>query len=269
MSKIDFLASEITSRYGTVKRARNCFLYTAKGTRLVDLFQEGGRAILGWEGGSAFTMFKNVLCRGISGSFQTDFSYRTKKAVETLFASHRSVFCYYSKETALKVSLMLSATGTSVFRPWNPADTKWAEIDSIVFAPVLPWCQPIFIVAAKPELVEKAYEDGKIIPSGEKLPAPLQAAVARSTYNLIQALQEREEKHWFIYDKVLTKYWERKGPYLFPKVSQEQYEAFMLHCLDCGIVISPDYGIPSIVPFGADAGVFSRLLKNPFDFKEC
>lgn len=268
MSKIDFLASEIASRYGNVKRARNCFLYTAKGVRLVDLFQEGGRAILGWEGGSAFTMFKNALCRGVGGSFQTDFSYRTKKACETLFASERDIFCFYSKELALKTSLMISSEGTSLFRPWNPNDTKWREIDSIVFAPALPWCQPIFIVAAKPELVKKAYEEGKVIACGEKLPAPLQAAVARSTYNLIQALQEREEKHWFIYDKVITKYWERKGPYLFPKVPQSQYDAFILHCLDCGIVISPDFSIPSIVPFGADTGVFSKLQKNPFDFKE-
>ena len=86
MSDIDFLASEISSRFGTVKRARKCFLYTAKGVRLVDMFQENGRAILGWEGGSAFTMFKNALCRGIAGSFDTDFPYRTKKAVQELFA---------------------------------------------------------------------------------------------------------------------------------------------------------------------------------------
>ena len=103
MSDIDFLASEISSRFGTVKRARKCFLYTAKGVRLVDMFQENGRAILGWEGGSAFTMFKNALCRGIAGSFDTDFPYRTKKAVQELFASERELFVYYSKERLLRL----------------------------------------------------------------------------------------------------------------------------------------------------------------------
>lgn len=39
----------------------------------------------------------------------------------------------------------------------------------------------------------------------------------------------------------------------------------MLHCLNLGIVISPDYSVPSIVPFGADTGVFTALKNNPFE----
>ena len=73
------------------------------------------------------------------------------------------------------------------------------------------------------------------------------------------------EKDWFLYDKVLSKYWERKGPYLFPKILKENYRAFALHCLDCGLVINPDFASPSIVPFGADKGVFTKLKNNPFE----
>lgn len=263
--KKNILASEITSRYGTVKRARKCFLYTAKGVRLVDMYQEGGRAILGWEGGSAFTMFKNVLCRGISGSFETDFSYRTKKACESLFASERDIFIFYSKELALKASVMLSPTGTNLYRPWSPAEIQWRDVDSIVFAPTLPWCQPIYILAVKPEVVKKVNDEGKILPEGEVIPAPLHGAIARSVYDLIKAIQEREEKNWFVYDKVLIKYWERKGPYLISKISEDKYDSFVKHCLDCGLVISPDCSTPSIVPFSADFGVFTKLMNNPFE----
>ena len=77
------LYNELYNRYGAVRRARGCFLYTKKGTRVTDLYQEGGRAILGWEGGNAFTMFKNVLSRGQTGSFiceDSPFS-RLQKAV--------------------------------------------------------------------------------------------------------------------------------------------------------------------------------------------
>ena len=73
MSQIVEFAKEIYSRFGTIKRARKSFLYTAKGVRITDLYQEGGRAILGW-GGPVFTIFKNVLERGASGSYFTDFS---------------------------------------------------------------------------------------------------------------------------------------------------------------------------------------------------
>ena len=94
----------------------------------------------------------------------------------------------------------------------------------------------------------------------------MEVAYTRSIHNLIKALQEREEKDWFIYDTVLTKYWERQGPYLFPKVPQDKYQEFAQHCLDCGIFISPEYNTPSIVPFGADKGVFTKLKNSPFEF---
>ena len=49
----NWFADEITTRYGYVKRARGYFLYTEKQVRLTDMFQEAGRAILGWGGGKA------------------------------------------------------------------------------------------------------------------------------------------------------------------------------------------------------------------------
>ena len=55
------LFKELYNRFGAVRRARGCFLYTAKSHRVTDLYQEGGRAILGWEGGSAFTLMKNII----------------------------------------------------------------------------------------------------------------------------------------------------------------------------------------------------------------
>ena len=103
-TKIDYLSQQIYSRYGEIKRARGPFLYTAKGVRLTDLFQEGGRAILGWGGNSAFTMLKNVLSRGITGSFSTDFSARLEKAVCELLASERIVAVYTEKKDAVDVA---------------------------------------------------------------------------------------------------------------------------------------------------------------------
>ena len=100
-----------------------------------------------------------------------------------------------------------------------------------------------------------------------KLPFVLEVAITRSIYNLIKALQERQEKDWFIYDPVLTKYWNGEGPYLFPTVPKDNYRDFALHCLDCGLVISPDYNQPSIVPFGADRGVLTKLKNSPFTWE--
>ena len=80
------LFKELFNRYGAVTRARGPFIYTKKGVRVTDLYQEAGRAILGWEGGSAFTLFKNVLTRGQTGSFICEEApvSRLEKAVSEL-----------------------------------------------------------------------------------------------------------------------------------------------------------------------------------------
>ena len=78
---VNDLFFEVYKMYGAVTRARNCFLYTKKGVRLTDLYQEEGRAILGWSGDNAYTQMKNNMNKGISGSFITEGQNRIQKAV--------------------------------------------------------------------------------------------------------------------------------------------------------------------------------------------
>ena len=262
---------ELYKRYGAVKRARGCFLYTAKGVRVTDLYQEGGRAILGWEGASAFTMMKNVLSRCQTGSFicEDKVSYKLQKAVSELFASDRTVLCFNSQNAAIEAGLSLFPNDTSFYRPWNAQNEKLniSETAGLILVPPLPWAEQIFIYAASTEKIQENPDKLLLVRGELKLPYALEVAYTRSIYNLIKALQERQEKDWFIYDSVLTKYWERQGPYLFPKVSQEKYKDFALYCLDCGLLISPEYNTPSIVPFGADKGVFTKLKNSPFTWE--
>lgn len=267
MNEVDFLADEISLRYGTIKRARDCFLYTAKGVRLTDLFQEAGRAILGWGGGSAFTQLKNVLSRGITGSYNTDFIPQMTRAVSELLASSRKVIVMQDKQRALNAALAIAPDSVSFWKPWSDGAVDWRKITAVVIEPPLPWTAGIYLLAVL-DTVETEVKLAALDPTKEdsfRIPAPLTAAISRSLYDMIAALQSRKETDWFIYDTILTKYWTRKGPYLYPKVNRECYGAFIIHCLDCGLVISPVYEIPSIVPFGADVGVFSELKKKPFN----
>ncbi|MCR4821536.1 MAG: hypothetical protein K5873_01525 [Treponema sp.] len=271
MSDLNELSKEIYIRFGTVKRARKTFLYTAKGVRLTDMYQLSGRAILGWGGKGPFTIFKNVLERGLTGSFITDFSIHTdqnpgrlSKALSSLFGDERRAFIFNSKKEAIQSGLALSPAATSVYTPWNKACPDLKKIDCLLFAPTIAWGENIWLLAVKSEKVPEDFTfDNELL-----LPSPLCAALTRSVYDLIKALQERSEKDWFIYDQILCKYWERRGPYLYPKVPESKYSDFVLHCLDCNLVISPDYNQPSIVPFGADRGNFSKLKNNPFEYGE-
>ncbi|MBQ7619549.1 MAG: hypothetical protein IJS51_05390, partial [Treponema sp.] len=81
--KVEQFYFEIQKRYGSITRARGPFLYTQKNVRLTDLNQEGGRAILGWDS-SAYTVFKNVLSKGLAGSFNCAYKGQLQKAVSEL-----------------------------------------------------------------------------------------------------------------------------------------------------------------------------------------
>ena len=268
MNKTD-LYNEIFARFGAVTRARNCFLYTKKGIRLTDMFQENGRAILGWDAGNAFTFLKNTLNRGQVGGFICEDKgrhYRLEKAVSELLGSSRKVFVFSTKVDAVAAALAFSES-TGVWRPWINEEVDWAAVDCLVIQPPLPWTDSIYILAVREDKAvanDKVTTGDKVTKNTIGLPFAVEVAVTRSIYNLIAEIKVREEKNWFLYDPVLTKYWTRKGPYLYPKMALEEYDAFVLHCLECGIIINPDYNQPSIVPFGADRGVFTKLKNNPF-----
>lgn len=256
---------EFYKRFGPVNRAKKCFLYTKKGIRVTDLFQENGRAILGWGGDSAFTHLKNFLNKGITGGFICEEHSKVEKAVSVLLNSKRKVLFYPTKMEALKAGLLFSANKTSVWKPWTQNDIDWEQTDSVVLAPPLPWTDNFYILAINESIWNEKAEIQKLIPLQTKVAYPIQVGIARAIYNMIDALKTRKETDWFIYDKVITKYWQRKGPYLFPKIPQEKYDDFVLHCLDCNLLINPDYNNASIVPFGADFGVFSNLKNHPFE----
>lgn len=252
--KIERYYSEIKKRYGIISRARGPFLYTQKNVRLTDLFQEGGRAILGWDS-PAYTVFKNVLSKGLSGSFETAHFPRLQKALSELLQSERKIFLFTRKKAAMEAALFLDPQSSSVYKPFSGVD--YSKVKNVVFAPPLPWTNNFWILAAS-----SAASTGQEFPDAlvsEPFPPALVAAAARSVYDLIAALKVRQEKDFFIYDKVLTKFFERRSCWLRPKIPQEKYDDFVLACLDAGAAISPDYNADSLVPFGADKGVLKKM----------
>lgn len=290
------MKEKIISQYGNIKRARGSFLYTAKGIRLVDMYQEAGRAILGWGSGNnkSMQMMKNAIDRGLTGSFPTDYENQLKRAILQVFPDYSHVRWYNSSQslgTALSSYLnfeirksdnteeelsddtWLYSHGVSFWRPWFTDD--WSSVmkshlklavpeyeitsDTRVICPPLPWANAGYFV------IYKDTNTDNILPS-DPCPAVYIAAVTRSFYDLALALQIRGEEQWKAFDSSLSPYFDRHGPYLITKVSKEKYEDFFLHCLNVGIVIAPSCQTPSIVPYGVSPGDFRKLDRNPFVF---
>ena len=305
--------NEILSRYGVVRRAYDYHLYTAKGVRLLDLCQEGGSAILGWRSGRSKLAFKNLLDRGITGSFPTEIDGELIRAVLEVLPQYRTVRWYATRERARlacasylglwsdipliespllhpEASVDIGPSGDSphsaaksihgipVWRPWldeafysmsdrvdsaflaNANDT----LETMVLSSPLPFAGgcTLAVFAGRDADGENSADDTRIPPSDPVAPALL-GALARSWTDLSSALFERNESDWSKFDRYLAQFWDRRGPYLVPKMRKARYADFFRSCLDKGILISPDYDIPSIVPFVADAGEFRSLGTGP------
>lgn len=288
------LSEEIFKRYGAVTRARGYFLYTKKGVRLTDLFLEDGRAILGWHTGSSFTQLKNILSRGLTGSFRTEETFRLEKAISELLKKDFCVFCFADKKSALAAALKLSKDNSAVWKPFNTA-IDYSKFDSVVLCPPFCWTNTIFLLAADKRLCAEALGTSvaaasttmtalspavkvdktekatlatfPIELSGEiKLPFALEGGITRSIYDYIAEAKLREEKDWFIYDTFLNPYFTRTGCYLTPKVPQEKYDDFVLYCLDKHFVINPHFEGQSFVPYKVDKGNFTAIKNSPFKY---
>ena len=62
-------------------------------------------------------------------------------------------------------------------------------------------------------------------------------------------------------ERLIPTVWTQKGWYLFPHISEVEYAEFFLQALDAHVLISPEYGTPSILPDCESYAELIRFLK--------
>ena len=277
-----WLKNEIKKRYGNVKRARGIYLYTEKSVRLTDCFLDGGRGILGHGGGKAKTAFKDCFERGANGFYDSGLLPAFEKSVKKLLPAEYTEIRLYSEKTAAMVGeTSVSLDGASekanpvLWRPWLDFSGKITEQPTgypkiqvvyntnevfpavVKILPPFTYATDICVYAFS----EKSYKNLAELPQNDVVPSPLLAAYTRSFYDLLNSFSLFTEKDFKANSKALEPFFTRNQCYLFPKVSEEKYKDFVLKCLDAGIVISPDYNEPSIMPWRANPGDIKKISK--------
>ena len=296
-----WLKNEIKKRYGNVKRARGIYLYTEKSVRLTDCFLDGGRAILGHGGGKAKTAFKDCFERGANGFYDSGLLPAFEKSVKKLLPAEYTEIRLYSEKTAAmlgETSFSLDSTQkkagavseqtscvlessqkkaeTVLWRPWLEISGKSTEQPTgypkieivhnltgdfpalVKIVPPFPYATDICVYAFSTEFDEETLQN---LPENDIVPSPLLAAFTRGFYDLKIALGTFTESDFKANSKVFESFFTRNQCYLFPKIPETQYKDFVLKCLDVGIVISPDYNVPSIMPWRANPGDIKKISK--------
>ena len=294
-----WLKNEIKKRYGNVKRARGIYLYTEKGVRLTDCYLDGGRGILGHGGGKAKTAFKDCFERGANGFYDSGLLPAFEKSVKKLLPAEYTEIRLYSEKTAAmlgetsfsskssqkkasavseQTSCVLENTQKKtepvLWRPWldfagkiTEQPTGYPKIEVVYnvtgdfpaivkIVPPFTYATDISVYAFSKVCGEEMLQN---LPENDVVPSPILAAYTRGFYDLLNSFSLFTENHFKANSKALEPFFTRNQCYLFPKIPETQYKDFVLKCLDAGIVISPDYNVPSIIPWRANPGDIKKI----------
>lgn len=264
-----------------VLRARNFRLYTQGGGRLVDLWQSGGRSILGHTPAGVSRELKNYSSRGLFSPLPHPQERRLVKALSRLIPGR--AFRLYADWSSLSGALeragfplpagpLAAGLPDPAFSPpqapppagpalWRPFLEPGALDRASILVPVLPWPLSPWVLA-----LETALED-RFAPSTGVSPVLL-AAATRAVYDLIAAgpLGGRP-----VYPRINHALygsgpvpWRRRGPYLVHASftgarDSRSWQTIFRNFLNQGFLIPPDPVEPLILPGILSPGEEAKL----------
>ncbi len=240
-----------------IKRARNYYLYDNQGNRFLDLFLDNGRALAGHRPNGLSLAIKNGISRGLYAPYPSVYSKRIKK----LLLSEFSRFSQYGLYRNLDRFLTLFPGELIVS---DPAVSQ-VETECCLWRPYLPvgnLCNMLIVRFPFPgsDVVAVLSDTDHKLPESDIIAPYICSGFIRSFYDLKKRIKDQDEDCWTLLDG--TKHWERKGPYLKPLCSEAAYEQLFQLYLDCKILLSPDYNIPSICASDLSEGDVRALYKK-------
>jgi hypothetical protein len=256
-----------------VLRAREFRLYTQGGRRFVDLWQNGGRAILGHTPPNLLRELKNTANRGLMSPFPHPLEKRLANALSKLFPN--KTFRIYADDTSLNHALKSTShgiqyTGADDHRIglWRPfIDTAAPETASSFLIPVLPWSLSPHVLIMEENLLPE-------FPPSDIISPLILATAVRGIYDLIAATPNRGNVNFPKINKALyggstaageasEKKWRRQGIYLthIPNLDTDSYAALFRRFLDGGFLLPPSPQEPAILPSVLSAGEEAKLAE--------
>jgi len=261
------METELLKTIPNVLRARGFRLYLADGKRLVDLWQNGGAAILGHTPPNMLRELKNTASRGLYAPFPHFTEGRLLKALSKLLPG-RSFRLYAAPPQEL---IALFANGKAeLWRPFvDPAFPFASNNDLPCLVPVLPGIQlwreilpvGLCIAAANSETLLMP------LPKSDTLSPILYAIAARGVHDLL-ASPERAKPQFMRITKVINKQaicknnnWKCEGIYLKPKekLNDGKWAALFRKFFNAGFLLPPNPAQPLILPGELSEGEDAKL----------
>lgn len=281
-----------------IGRARGWRLYGADGKRYLDLWADGGRSIAGRRAGASGRVAKESIDRGLDAAFPSFWEKRLKKAVLAWIPGYSSLR-FFASETEALLTLAaaegdfaarigsgaglndaLDAFAANIrfespfgkYRRDFGADPAGRAFSGRLAIAILPLAQgwSFGVVLGKgPDDAETLTRAGQVpgeatLPRREdfsaSVPAIKLATATRALADFRIFEAGWDERRWSEIDPYIAGIFMRSGPWLYPVYPESNHGRVFSACLAKGIVISPEYSEPSLVPGDFDAGEVAPLL---------
>jgi hypothetical protein len=288
----------------TVLRARGFRLYLSKNSnrqdnrRLVDLWLNGGAAVLGHTPPNLLRELKNTASRGLYAPFPHFSEGRFIKALFKLFqepsvqepsvqepsaqkpSAQGYSFRLYAAPPQELITLFESGTA-KLWRPFtDPASPFAVNAENSIFIPVLPGIQtwrtykcgelPLGLCVAA--VRTNSAESEKLLtqlPPNDTLPPVLLAVAARGVHDLLAAPQRVKPNLPQVFKALKNSRWIKQGIYLTLKEkpdcevsansSAEEWETLFHKFLNAGFLLPPTPSLPVILPGELSNGEEAKL----------
>jgi len=267
-----------------VLRARNFRLYLSNGKRLVDLWLNGGAAVLGHTPSNLLRVLKNTAARGLYSPLPHFTEARFIKALSRIFPN-RSFRLYAALPQELQSQIKnidkhvlngfsrlnnedkKSIADVQFWRPFTDPDNPFAVNDETpLLLPILPGIQTwrdglpfgLCVAASSAENLSR-------LPQSDTFSPILLAAAARGIYNLLAACDRAKPSLPKTANAIKNNSrWERNGIYITLKenITPAEWEALFNKFLEAGFLLPPDPAYPIILPGELSAGEDAKLAKE-------
>jgi hypothetical protein len=243
-----------------VLRARGFRLYLADGRRLVDLWLNGGAAVMGHTPANFLREIKNTASRGLYSPLPHFTESRLLKALSKLLPGYS--FRIYAAPPP-ELVLLFDRGSVKFWRPFDENENYQTDGGNHILIPILPGIQTwrgrlpmgFCVTAGKPEAVLDQ------LPENDALSPILLAAATRGVYDLLAAPERVKPVLPRVTKTLLKSRWQRRGIYLnlSEEPNPETWEALFRQFLDAGFLLPPNPHFPLILPGELSDGEEKKL----------
>ena len=256
----------LCERLPAIRRARGYRLYAHDGRRYLDLWQQGGRAVLGHRAGRVTTVLKNVISTGLVTDLPSVYTRRLERTLAALFPGYPTFRLTGSLAAALELAseflghrvcaadIRDPLEGPGQAAPelalWRPLCPAW--LSPRVLLPRLP-----FAVAGAPVAAGFDGEAPPGFPASESLSPTLLAGTLRAVHDL----KRYTPPEWFREDLLAgAAGWEQRGLYVLPGFPGHRYPEVFAAFLGEQVLLNPFFPEASILPSEASPGELKKMI---------